>query len=169
VHSERIDRACVSLRRRCNARSPTVPCWSYEDHADSREFLDASWGAAVFSRGVTRFTPSIVIADTAMPQHDGLWLLRERRHQLQSPIAAEGGISAREACLSAFCLYRQFYLERLGRFPQEWLVPQTIQHPTAIWLPTAARLQKRARFPCPPHARLRSAANQDWVVGAAPS
>jgi len=51
-----------------------------EDHADSREFLDevlTYHGAAVIPVGsatrameiVTRFTPSIVIADIAMPQH----------------------------------------------------------------------------------------------------
>jgi CheY-like chemotaxis protein len=62
-----------------------------EDHADSHEFLDevlTHHGAAVIpvesaTRAmeiVTRFTPGIVIADIAMPQHDGLWLLRELRH-----------------------------------------------------------------------------------------
>jgi CheY-like chemotaxis protein len=61
-----------------------------EDHAHSREFLDevlSYHGAAVIAvesaaramQIVVRFTPAIVITDIAMPQHDGLWLLRQLR------------------------------------------------------------------------------------------
>ena len=64
-----------------------------EDHADSRDFLEeilTYYGAAVVSAAsateamqiVARVTPSIVIADVAMPYHDGVWLLKElRQHQ----------------------------------------------------------------------------------------
>ena len=66
-----------------------------EDHRDSREYLDEAlsyYGAAVIAvpsatramEIVTRFTPTIVVADVAMPQHDGLWLLRELRMHQQS-------------------------------------------------------------------------------------
>lgn len=64
-----------------------------EDHRDSRDFLEeilTYYGAAVVAvesaseamRVVARTTPSIVIADIAMPHHDGVWLLKElRQHQ----------------------------------------------------------------------------------------
>ena len=64
-----------------------------EDHADSRDFLEeilTYYGAAVVAvasaseamRIVARVTPSVVLADIAMPHHDGVWLLKElRQHQ----------------------------------------------------------------------------------------
>ena len=64
-----------------------------EDHRDSRDFLEeilTYYGAAVVAvesaseamRVVARVTPSVVIADIAMPHHDGVWLLKElRQHQ----------------------------------------------------------------------------------------
>ena len=64
-----------------------------DDHPHSREYLDDALsyhGAAVIAvrsaaralEIVARFTPTIVICDIAMPDHDGVWLLRElRRHQ----------------------------------------------------------------------------------------
>jgi CheY-like chemotaxis protein len=64
-----------------------------EDHADSRDFLQeilTYYGAAVIAVAsateamqiVARVTPTVVIADIAMPQHDGVWLLKElRQHQ----------------------------------------------------------------------------------------
>lgn len=64
-----------------------------EDHADSRDFLEeilTYYGAAVVAvesaseamRIVARVTPNVVIADVAMPHHDGVWLLKElRQHQ----------------------------------------------------------------------------------------
>jgi CheY-like chemotaxis protein len=64
-----------------------------EDHADSRDFLEETltyYGAVVVAvasateamRVVARVTPSIIIADIAMPFHDGVWLLKElRQHQ----------------------------------------------------------------------------------------
>jgi CheY-like chemotaxis protein len=62
-----------------------------EDHRDSRELLEETLsylGAVVIAvasatealRAVSRVTPNIVIADIAMPYHDGVWLLRELRH-----------------------------------------------------------------------------------------
>jgi CheY-like chemotaxis protein len=67
-----------------------------EDHAHSREFLDEALsyhGAAVIAvesaaramQILARFKPTIVITDIAMPQHDGLWLLRALRlyHQAE--------------------------------------------------------------------------------------
>lgn len=64
-----------------------------EDHPDSRDFLEeilTYYGAAVVAvasaseamRIVARVTPNVVIADIAMPHHDGVWLLKElRQHQ----------------------------------------------------------------------------------------
>src|SRR5687767_5011097 len=64
-----------------------------EDHADSRDYLEdalTDYGAAVIavesaSRAmdiVAKVTPTVIVADIAMPHHDGLWLLRElRTHQ----------------------------------------------------------------------------------------
>jgi CheY-like chemotaxis protein len=64
-----------------------------EDHRDSRDFLEeilTYYGATVIAvpsaseamQVVARTTPDVVIADIAMPQHDGVWLLRElRQHQ----------------------------------------------------------------------------------------
>jgi CheY-like chemotaxis protein len=64
-----------------------------EDHTDSRDFLDEAltyYGAAVIPvesakramQIVAKVTPTIVIADVAMPHYDGVWLLRELRlHQ----------------------------------------------------------------------------------------
>ena len=64
-----------------------------EDHRDSRDFLEeilTYYGAAVVAvesaseamRIVARVTPNVVIADIAMPHHDGVWLLKELRlHQ----------------------------------------------------------------------------------------
>jgi len=61
-----------------------------DDHAHSREYLDDALsyhGAAVVAvpsaaralEIVAKFTPTIVICDIAMPQHDGVWLLRQLR------------------------------------------------------------------------------------------
>jgi len=64
-----------------------------EDHADSRDFLEeilTYYGATVVAvesateamRMVKRTAPHVVIADIAMPHHDGVWLLKElRQHQ----------------------------------------------------------------------------------------
>jgi CheY-like chemotaxis protein len=64
-----------------------------EDHADSRDFLEeilTYYGATVVAvesateamRMVKRTVPNVVIADIAMPHHDGVWLLKElRQHQ----------------------------------------------------------------------------------------
>jgi CheY-like chemotaxis protein len=64
-----------------------------EDHADSRDFLEeiltyyggivvAVASASEAMRVVARQTPNVVIADIAMPHHDGVWLLKElRQHQ----------------------------------------------------------------------------------------
>jgi CheY-like chemotaxis protein len=66
-----------------------------EGHQDSRDYLDEALtyhGAAVIAvesakramEIVAKLTPTIIIADIAMPQHDGLWLLRELRVQQQT-------------------------------------------------------------------------------------
>ena len=66
-----------------------------EDHADSRDYLDEAltqYGAAVIAvesatramEIVAKVTPTVIVADVAMPQHDGLWLLRELRQHQQS-------------------------------------------------------------------------------------
>lgn len=64
-----------------------------EDHADSRDYLEQAltyYGAAVIAvesatramEIVTKVTPTVIVADVGLPQHDGLWLLRElRTHQ----------------------------------------------------------------------------------------
>jgi CheY-like chemotaxis protein len=65
-----------------------------EDHRDSRDFLDeilTHYGAAVVAvESATEamralqadIVPDVVIADIAMPHHDGVWLLKElRQHQ----------------------------------------------------------------------------------------
>jgi CheY-like chemotaxis protein len=64
-----------------------------EDHRDSRDFLEevlTYYGATVMAVAsaseamqiVARTTPDVVIADIAMPHHDGVWLLKElRQHQ----------------------------------------------------------------------------------------
>jgi CheY-like chemotaxis protein len=64
-----------------------------EDHADSRDFLEeilTYYGAVVVAVAsaseamqiIARVTPTIVVADVAMPFHDGVWLLKElRQHQ----------------------------------------------------------------------------------------
>jgi CheY-like chemotaxis protein len=83
---------------RLPAKDPTRPLAGtqilvVEDHPDSRDFLDeilTYYGATVVAvssaseamRVVARVTPSVVIADIAMPHHDGVWLLKElRQHQ----------------------------------------------------------------------------------------
>lgn len=88
----------MSPRSRPPAKNPPQPLAGIqilvvEDHADSRDYLDEIlryYGAAVVAvssaseamRIVTRVTPSVVLADIAMPQHDGVWLLKElRQHQ----------------------------------------------------------------------------------------
>ena len=64
-----------------------------EDHRDSRDFLEeilSYYGATVAAASsaseamqiVAHVTPDVVIADIAMPHHDGVWLLKElRQHQ----------------------------------------------------------------------------------------
>ena len=66
-----------------------------EDHDDSRYILEQSlaYGGAVVVavasatdalRIMQRTRPDIIIADIAMPVHDGIWLLRQLRAQQQT-------------------------------------------------------------------------------------
>lgn len=88
----------MSAARRVPAKEPERPLAGVqilvvEDHTDSREFLEEVlrfYGAGVVAvasaseamKVVARVTPSVVLADIAMPHHDGVWLLRElRQHQ----------------------------------------------------------------------------------------
>lgn len=88
----------VARASRLNAKDSTRPLAGVqilvvEDHADSRDFLEeilTYYGAVVVAvasateamRVIARVTPNIVIADIAMPFHDGVWLLKElRQHQ----------------------------------------------------------------------------------------
>ena len=88
----------MSPGSRLRAKDPTRPLAGIqilvvEDHPDSRDFLEeilTYYGAVVLAvdsaseamRIVARVTPSVVIADIAMPHHDGVWLLKElRQHQ----------------------------------------------------------------------------------------
>ena len=88
----------MAAARRLSVKDSTRPLTGIqilvvEDHRDSRDFLEeilTYYGAAVVAvesaseamRVVGRVTPSIVIADVAMPHHDGVWLLKElRQHQ----------------------------------------------------------------------------------------
>jgi CheY-like chemotaxis protein len=83
---------------RLRAKDPTRPLAGVqilvvEDHRDSRDFLEeilSYYGATVVAvssaseamQVVARLTPDVVIADIAMPHHDGVWLLKElRQHQ----------------------------------------------------------------------------------------
>ncbi len=84
--------------RRLPAKDPERPLAGVqilvvEDHTDSREFLEEIlqfYGAVVVAvasaseamKVVARVTPDVVLADIAMPHHDGVWLLKElRQHQ----------------------------------------------------------------------------------------
>src|SRR5688572_33504162 len=88
----------MAAARRLSVKDSTRPLIGIqilvvEDHRDSRDFLEeilTYYGATVVAvesaseamRVVPRVTPSVVIADIAMPHHDGVWLLKElRQHQ----------------------------------------------------------------------------------------
>jgi CheY-like chemotaxis protein len=63
-----------------------------EDHRDSRDFLEeimTYYGATVVAvssateamQAVAHGEPDLVLADVAMPHHDGVWLLKELRQR----------------------------------------------------------------------------------------